>query len=556
LLKVINVCQIYADEPLFRDVSFLVGMGDRIGLVGPNGVGKSTLLRTLVGELPPTTGQVVAGPDDRVGYFAQQVPRPVVSVWLFLADAPGELAALRRRLDDLGRRLAGPDPHLALPAGAGDPDPGQPRPRECTARRPTVLDEYAEVQERFAQLGGWAYAARVDAVRARLGVDLIDPGRRLGTLSGGEQARVMLARLLLAEPSVLVLDEPTNHLDAAGAAWLGGYLADFPGGVLVVTHDRAFLDRFANQIIELDGIHEEPQYYEGGYTAYRTEKQHRWERLLLDYEAQEKARRRLAEDIERTKDQARGVELTVRRGLGADQLRRYAKKVARKAKARERRLTRQMRATSWLAAPQTRPPLALAFTPTVGTGELVVKAAGLSVPGRLSDLNLEVYGGDRILISGPNGAGKSTLLKALAEPSGRVALLAPLALLPQTHEHLPRDPSLLDFFRSRVPMYVEDAETTLTSYLFDQDQQRQPLGTLSAGELRRLLLATMVNSGSEILLLDEPTNYLDFDSLDVIEAALREFRGTILMVTHDAYFASAVGYGRHLAVRDGTVLEE
>jgi ATPase subunit of ABC transporter with duplicated ATPase domains len=237
-------------------------------------------------------------------------------------------------------------------------------------------------------------------------------------------------------------------------------------------------------------------------------------------------------------------------------LRRYAKKVARKAKARERRLTRQMQATSWLAAPQTRPPLALAFTPTVGTGELVVKAAGLSVPGRLSDLDLEVYGGDRILISGPNGAGKSTLLKALAEPSDRVASLAPLALLPQTHEHLPRDPSLLDFFRSRVPMYVEDAETTLTSYLFDQDQQRQPLGTLSAGELRRLLLATMVNSGSEILLLDEPTNYLDFDSLDVIEAALREFRGTILMVTHDGYFASAVGYGRHLAVRDGTVLEE
>ena len=530
MLKAVNLSLSYVDEPLFRDVHLLLGTGDRVGLVGPNGVGKSSLLRVLVGELKPSTGQVILGADDSVGYYAQQVPDPVRTVGEFLADAPGELAALTRRLSTLTEALA------SAPVGHAAP-------------RLSIVDEYAAVEERYAQLGGWAYAARVDAVRARLGVDAIEPSRNLGNLSGGEQARVMLARVLLAEPSVLVLDEPTNHLDAEGAAWLGAYLADFPGAVLVVTHDRALLDRFANRIVELDGIHDEPQFYEGNYTAYRAEKQARWARLLLDYEAQEKARRRLAEDIERTKEQARGVELSVRSGPGADQVRRYAKKVARKAKARERRLERQMRATSWLAEPATRPALALSFSPAVGTGEPVLKAAGLAVPGRLSTVDVTVAGGDRVLVTGPNGAGKTTLLSALAT-SPDVARLAPVALLPQVHDDLPGAASVLDFFRSRVAMYADDAEATLAAYLFEPDQR---LGTLSAGELRRLLLATMVNGGAEVLLLDEPTNYLDFDSLDVVEAALREFRGTIVMVTHDRYFAGSAGYTRWWEVRDGMV---
>jgi ATPase subunit of ABC transporter with duplicated ATPase domains len=519
LLKAVNLSLSYAGEPLFRDVNLLLGVGDRVGLVGPNGVGKSTLLRLLVGELRPATGHLTLGADDTVGYYAQQVPDPGGTVGEFLAGAPGEMALLTRRLAALAADL------------------------------PSTVDEYAAVQERYAQLGGWAYAARVDAVRGRLGVDDVDPSRPLGSLSGGEQARVLLARVLLAEPSVLVLDEPTNHLDAGGSAWLGGYLADFPGAVLVVTHDRAFLDRFAGRIVELDGIHDEPQFYTGNYTAYRREKQARWDRLLLDYEAQEKARRRLAEDIERTKEQARGVELSVRSGPGADQVRRYAKKVARKAKARERRLTRQMRATSWLAEPATRPPLALSFAPSTAAGEPVVKAADLSVPGRLSTVDLTLTGGERVLVTGANGAGKTTLLHALAS-SPSVARLAPVALLPQVHDDLPRAVTVLDFFRSRVPMYVDEAEATLAAYLFEPDQ---PLGTLSAGEVRRLLLAAMVNGGAEVLLLDEPTNYLDFDSLDVVEAALREFRGTLVMVTHDRYFASAVGYTRRLEVRDGVV---
>jgi ATPase subunit of ABC transporter with duplicated ATPase domains len=341
---------------------------------------------------------------------------------------------------------------------------------------------------------------------------------------------------------VLILDEPTNHLDADGIAWLGDYLAAFRGGVLVVSHDRDFLDRTVTRMLELDGIDVRPQRYEGGYTAYRAEKARRWQRLLLDYEAQEKRRRRWEADIAATREQARGVELATHN----DKIRRYAKKVAKKAKARERRLERQLRSARWLAEPQTRPSLTLAFPGEpipVSVRDLTVARGGRTI---LDAVTLDVAGGDRILVTGPNGAGKTTLLRALAESTGGL-------LLPQTHDEVRTRVPVLDFFRSRVPVYIDDAEALLDAYLFDADTWDAPLRTLSAGELRRLLLAVMVNSPARVLLLDEPTNYLDFDSPDVVEEALRAFTGTLLMVTHDAYFARAVGYDRRWKVGGGRV---
>ncbi len=359
MFKAVNLSVSHDGEPLFRGVSLTLSGRDRVGLVGPNGVGKSTLLRVLAGELRPDQGTVNATAP--LGYYAQQVPDPAATVGAYLSSAPGELPTLARRLGLTEAADATQPTKTTQPADATEPA------RQADATH-AIQQADAEDLDRFTQLGGWAYAARVDEVRAKLGIDRIDPRRRLGTLSGGEQARVMLARVLLAEPSVLLLDEPTNHLDAAGLDWLGGYLADFPGALLIVTHDRAFLDRVVTTIVELDGIHDEPLVYAGNYTAYRIEKQRRWERLLLDFEAQEKARSRLAEDIERTRGQAESVERTVRRGLGADKQRRYAKKVARKAKARERRLRRQMQSTAWLAEPETRPVLSLAFAPATPAG--------------------------------------------------------------------------------------------------------------------------------------------------------------------------------------------
>ncbi|HEY0699181.1 MAG TPA: ATP-binding cassette domain-containing protein, partial [Micromonospora sp.] len=352
MLKVVSVSKHYDAEPLFTGVDLTLGAGDRVGLVGPNGVGKSTLLRILTGQESPSSGHVRCSPDTVLGYFAQQVSDPDATVAEHLTAGLGDLAAVGTRMRELEAAMA-----------AGD---------TCG------LTEYGHLQDRWAALDGWSADARIAAVRQHLDIAHLADDTPLRRVSGGEQARLTLARLLLDPPDLLILDEPTNHLDADGVAWLGDWLARFDGGLLVVSHDRAFLDRTVDRIVELDGIHDEPQTYTGGYTDYRAEKQRRWQRLLLDYEAQEKDRTRWEADIERTREQARGVETTVRSGLGSDQLRRYAKKVAKKAKARQRRLRRQMQSVRWLAEPRTRPRLTLAFPPAVADGQPVLTTDGLT----------------------------------------------------------------------------------------------------------------------------------------------------------------------------------
>jgi ATPase subunit of ABC transporter with duplicated ATPase domains len=538
VLKAVSLCAAHDGDVLFSGLDLVVGDGDRIGLVGPNGAGKSTLLRVLAGELRPASGAVTRGPLTRVGFVAQQVPDPDGTVGDFLAAGLGEVPAVTRRMRDLEDRLA---------AGAD------------------VLDEYGRVQEQWTVLRGWTAEARLAEVTQRLDIAHLADATPLGAVSGGEQARLLLARTLLDAPDVLLLDEPTNHLDAEGAAWLGRWLADFRGGVIMVSHDRALLDRAVTRIVELDGIDETPQDYPGGgYTAYRAEKTRRWQRLLSDFEAQEKDRLRWEADIAATKGHALGVELTVRSGVTAPHLRRVAKKVAKKAKAREGRLRRQMASARWIAEPRTRPPLTLAFPADDATlGETVLAGSALVVArgGRslLDRVDVTVAGGDRILVTGRNGAGKSTLLRVLGgllEPdAGDVKAATGVAVLPQTSDGLRTDVTVMEHFRSRVPVYADDAERLLDAHLFGPQQWDASLRSLSAGELRRLLLAVIVNTDARVLLLDEPTNFLDFDALDVLEQALRSFRGTLITVTHDEYFAAAVGHTRRWHVADGAVRE-
>jgi ATPase subunit of ABC transporter with duplicated ATPase domains len=555
-LKAHDLSHHFGGDTLFSGVDLVLGPGDRIGLVGPNGVGKSTLLAVLAGRITPVGGRVVRSPGTRVGWFEQQVAEPGARVGDHLAAGLGEIPALARRMREL---------EYALEQHADSQD---------------ALDEYGRLQERWAALDGWTAQSRLDRVRDRLGLAALADDTALAQVSGGEQARLALARLLLSDPDVLVLDEPTNHLDADGAAWLGEYLSGFRGGVLVVSHDRAFLDRAVNRVVELDGIHEEPQHYVGGYTEYRAEKLRRWQALLLDFEAQEKYRRRLATDIDRAREQADHTQ----QATTDSKMRRYAKKVAKKAKAREHRLERQIASLRWIEQPQTRPELVLAFPGDAAADGTVLTARGLSAKrgGRVlfDGADLELNAGDRVLIAGPNGAGKTTLLRILAgqaeADSGTVEWNPEqlntaqwnsgqgssgtdlVGLLPQTHDALRTGETgrstVFEFFRRRVPVYAEQAESMLDGYLFGADQWDARLRDLSAGELRRLLLAVLVNSPARVLLLDEPTNYLDFDALDVVEEALQAYRGTLVAVTHDRYFADRVGFAKQWSVGSGELV--
>jgi ATPase subunit of ABC transporter with duplicated ATPase domains len=538
VLKCDGLARAYDALPLFADVSFVLADGDRVGLVGPNGAGKSTLLRALAGLDRPDAGSVTLGDRDTVGYLAQQTPRPDVTLAEHLHASAGEVFALHQELQRLEAELA-----------------------DGRARRPS-LHRYGDVQERYAALDGWGFHVLVDDVRRRLDIVHIDPGTRLRNLSGGEQARVMLAGVLLARPTVLLLDEPTNHIDLSGLRWLETYLGGFRGAVMVVSHDRRFLDNTASRVFELDGVSDRLQTYEGGYTAYRAERARRWQRLLEEHRAQERYRKRLEADIARTRQQALGVERTAS-GAGSDQVKRYAKKVAAKAKARLRRLRRQMRAAEWIGDPTKAPSFTLSLDGVSVAGQRLAALADVTVRHGsrpvLDRVDLVIRGRDRIAVTGDNGAGKTTLLRLvageLAPTSGRAEPAEAAGILPQDHHRLPLDRPLLDYYRSQVIGYEDEARAFLGHFLFDQEQMHRPLRTLSPGERSRLLIAVLVSSGSELLLLDEPTNHLDFDSLDVVEEALRQFRGTIVAVSHDRAFVENIGCRRHVEIRGGRLRE-
>jgi ATPase subunit of ABC transporter with duplicated ATPase domains len=530
-LKASDLLAAHGDTTIFEGLSLTLSGDRRTGLVGPNGAGKTTLLRLLAGVEPPERGAVTLGPGDRIGYLPQDPPGPELTIDRLLGAALGDVWRLHSDLEQLEPRLG----------------------------EPAALAAYGEAQERFGALGGWALQAQLDGARAALGIAHVPLDAPLGSLSGGEAARALLAGVLLARPTILLLDEPTNHLDLDGLAWLEEFLTGFPGAVLVVSHDRRFLDSTVSQILELDGG--ALTAFEGGYTAYREEKGHRAARLALDYEAQQKRRRRLEADVASTRGYALRTETTVSRAE-APRLKRYAKKVARKAQARERRLQRELESESYIEKP--RHSTALKIELEAGGGGRLVAAlrgvtAGWDGEPLLRDVELTVHGRDRIAITGPNGAGKTTLLALLggelAPLAGAVDRPVRAAVLPQGADALPPEVPAVAFVREHAQVGEGEARRLLGHFGLEGATALRPLGRLSPGERARTAIAAMVAARAELLLLDEPTNHLDFASLEVLETALRDYPGAIVAVSHDRAFLEAIGTDRRVSVRDGAVVE-
>jgi ATP-binding cassette subfamily F protein 3 len=541
MLTAHHIYKSYGIETILEDLSFSLNAGDRVGLIGPNGSGKTTLLRILANLEAPDRGVVTpTQPGLRIGYLAQGFePPPDLTLAQALDQASGSPTLLEAELSDLGARLALRPDDEGLQAA------------------------YSACLEKLERIS-FGSGNRVPAVVDALGLSSIDSQSPVRTLSGGQKTRLALAMTLLGEPHLLLLDEPTNHLDIAMLEWLEDWLSWFAGAILVVSHDRAFLDNIASRILDLDPEKHTLREYSGNYSAYLEQFLAERERQLEVYQDQVYEIRRMRQDIARTKQQSLRVEMTTTsRNPGP---RRYAKKVARKALSREKKLERYLDSDERVEKPKESWQMKLDFAAGEPSGQNAlaledVLAGYPGLPPLLKDVNLHVRLGSRIAITGPNGSGKTTLLRTIAgqlEPlSGRVRLGTGVRLgyMAQEQEILTQTQSALEVIQSLAPFNETEARSFLHYFLFSGDDPLRPVRTLSYGERARLALASLVAQGCNFLLLDEPVNHLDIPSRARFEQALQRFDGTVLAVVHDRYFIAR--FARELwLVEDGQIRTE
>jgi ATP-binding cassette, subfamily F, member 3 len=547
MLRVQELTKYYADAPILREVSFTLGPGERTGIVGPNGCGKTTLLRIIAGRESADSGTVWLEPHTALGYMRQGLLHEGVAT---LGDVLGAGVVLTAQaaLDQAG---------AALTADPTDP---------------TRLASYEAAATAFDQAGGYEALDRVEQVLSGLGLPSFDPDQPIDTLSGGQKTRLALAALLLEQPNLLLLDEPTNHLDVDGLAWLENFLVHYAGAVLVVSHDRAFLDTVVHTILEVDGMNHTLTTYAGGYSDYVRARESALTEQWAQYRQQERERERVEADIRRVKEQARMTDGRSQLHYQRQGLDRFAKggalaragKVARKAKVRERKLERGMTADDRVEKPRATWQVHLDFAPISGGAREVLRVEQLtkSFAGHqvLAGLDLLVSHGERPVITGPNGCGKSTLLKIIGglipASAGIVHLGSGVRVGYYSQEQETLDPSAtpLKMVRAIRPLSETEARTTLHAYLFSGDMVFTPIGRLSYGERARLALAQLILSQATLLLLDEPTNHLDIPSRERFEEALTNFGGTVISVLHDRYAIGRLAT-RVLELRAGTLRE-
>ncbi|HYY33673.1 MAG TPA: ABC-F family ATP-binding cassette domain-containing protein [Gaiellaceae bacterium] len=513
----------WSGEPLFDRVSFKVESGDRVALAGPNGAGKTTLLRMLTGEIAPDGGELAFRKRTRIALHDQRPPRHsergrVLSDYVF--SGATDLIAAERDLARLERAMAG---------GAHDR---------------ATLDAYARAQAVLEHGGGYGWRERASAVVRGLGFADADLDRPLGTFSGGELTRASLARALAAEPDLLLLDEPTNHLDVTSIEWLEQELASLRAAVVLVAHDRWFLEAVTNATLELELGR--ATFFPGPWHAWRQEKAQRAAHA-------QKTAERISADIER-------LERFVARF-------RYKKEKAKQAQAKLTQISRLERERSAAATEHellTRRSRALGFSfidpPRSGRVVLELEGETVGVDGHvlLENVALALERGEHVALVGPNGSGKTTLLEAIVAGRYKLGHGVEIGYFSQHGTELDERGSALDCAMRMTKLNRPEAQSLLGRFLFSGwDAHEKPVAALSGGERRRLGLAVLVASGANFLVLDEPTNHLDLASREALEAALDAFPGTVLLVTHDRALIDAVAHrtaaveGRTVRVYDG-----
>jgi ATP-binding cassette subfamily F protein 3 len=525
LLSLSGIGVSFGATELFKDISFTVAEGERWGIIGRNGAGKSSIFNLIIGDLQPTVGSVARKPGLRHALLDQhRAFEGATTVWEAGAAAWRDVIALERRigeqaieLGELGERVTD-----------------------------EFLERFGQLQERFANMGGYEYHARVDAVLQGLGFDAEESKTRLvATLSGGERGRVGLAAQLIAPADLLLLDEPTNHLDLDTTTWLQEWLNDADETVIVVSHDRAFLDAICTHILHVEGRTSE--WYRGNYSQF----------------VPQRAERRLTRDREMEKQRAyvKKEEEYIRRNIaGVNSF---------QAKGKRKRLERLPR----LAPPPGDPAaMSLTFEAAERGGDQViaVKDLHVDVPGRVlvQDFTAVLRRNDFVALIGPNGAGKSSFISTIIgdRPPARGSAAIGSSITPawfrQDLADLPLQMSMYDAIQNQRPLWNRgQIQNCLGAFGFSGDEVQREIGSLSGGERARVALALMTLARANLLILDEPTNHLDVENIEALEDALDDFDGSVLLVSHDRAFlrevATRVWYfdGDRLIDFDGPFVE-
>ncbi|WP_313894622.1 ribosomal protection-like ABC-F family protein [Psychrobacillus sp.] len=501
-----EISKMLGGNTIFENLSLAIKTGDKLGVVGRNGSGKTTLFTLLAGIETPDEGTIHFKKGTKIGYLAQiPVFAHEITAYDVLTSAFSELLSLQQKISELENRLATTE----------------------AENMEKILQQYGDVQEEFSNRDGYAMDSEIEKVIQ--GLQLANfVHQPFSSLSGGEQTKIMLGKLLLTKPDLLLLDEPTNHLDLFAVEWLEQYLKTYAGTIVIVSHDRYFLDQVVTKVADLE--QGELTLYNGNYSSFVMEKEERLMREFQDYEEQQKKIKKMKEAIKRLRIWANEA-VPPNAGLH------------RQARNMERALERMEKVRKPLIDPKK---MNLSFEAASRSGkevvvmEAVYKAFDTKV--LLHNANLNVYWKDRLAIVGRNGTGKSTILKLLREEIQVDAGIARLGsnvrvgFLTQHFEIADPKARLIDVFRSEVNVFEGDARHILAKFMFYGPDVFKRIGDLSGGERMRLRLAQLMHQDINLLMLDEPTNHLDIDSREVLEDAMEDFEGTILAVSHDRYF--------------------